>query len=84
VRLLWSPRKAVFWILSVAEEDGGFEGRERGYSRQLLEAARDLADALRRAGEAGIMGEGEIATAIIVAGRRRTDAGPVGGGRPVA
>mgnify|MGYP006280941403 CR=1 FL=1 len=68
---LAGPRSgAVAWTLAVADADGRFGVRERGYTRRLLDAARDLADALRRADLAGWATTEQIAVAIVVAESR--------------
>ena len=61
---------AVAWRLAARGDDGVFVVRERGYTRRLLDAARDLADALQRADLAGWTSGDEIAVAIVVAQSR--------------
>jgi len=67
---IYGPRTgAVAWTLATPAA-GGFVVRERGYSRRLLAAATDLADALARAELAGWAAPREIAVAIVVAESR--------------
>jgi hypothetical protein len=70
LRIVGPRSGAVAWTLAVAEGDGRFRVRERGYTRRLLDAARDLADALQRADLAGWATTEQIAVAIVVAESR--------------
>jgi hypothetical protein len=79
---IYGPRTgAVAWTLATAAAGDGFTVRERGYSRRLLTAANDVADALRRANLAGWAAPREIAVAIVVAeSRARHDLAPASAG----
>jgi hypothetical protein len=70
LRIVGPRSGAVAWTLAVAGEDGGAVVRERGYTRRLLDAARDLAEALGRAGLAAWTDREAIAVAIVVAESR--------------
>jgi hypothetical protein len=70
LRIVGPRSGAVAWTLAVADTDGHFHVRERGYTRRLLDAARDLADALHRADLSGWATTGQIAVAIVVAESR--------------
>lgn len=61
---------AVAWTLARPDRHGGFVVHERGYTRRLLTAARDLAEALDRLGLEGWLEPQEIAVAIVVAESR--------------
>ena len=70
LRIVGPRSGAVAWTLAVAAADGRFRVRERGYTRRLLDATRDLADALHRADLAGWAATEQIAVAIVVAESR--------------